>query len=138
MWPFRPKLTPKTPSAEIRLAPQKPDAPIAFGFKITWWSLPTVDTEAVARHIGLQNLQRANVTPEERKLGFAFFDERSPEANDDSYWEREDLTFPNEMNVMDIAREWSICPCDLDEFQAEEHLLGVLGSHSELLKYHGE
>ncbi|MBS0206472.1 MAG: hypothetical protein JSS49_26590 [Planctomycetes bacterium] len=74
------------------------------------------------------------MTPEEHKLGFAFFDERSPDAEDDSYWEREDLGHADEMKVMDIAREWSVSPDDLDDFKPAERSLGVLGSHSDLLK----
>jgi hypothetical protein len=73
------------------------------------------------------------MTPEERKLGFAFFDERSPEAEDDAYWERSDLDFADEKKVMDIAREWSISPCDLEHHSPKEQVLGVLGSHSDLL-----
>jgi hypothetical protein len=78
------------------------------------------------------------MTPEEQKLGFAFFDERRPEAEEDSYWEREDLDYPDEMKVMDIAGAWSLRPADLDESIPQEKLLGVLGSHSELLQAHGE
>jgi hypothetical protein len=72
-------------------------------------------------------------TAEEQKLGFAFFDERCPEAKDDCYWEREDLDFPDEMRVMEIARGWCVSPIDLHEYTPEEKSLGVLGSHSELL-----
>jgi hypothetical protein len=74
------------------------------------------------------------MTTEERELGFAFFDERSPEAQDQSYWERDDLDYPDEMNVMDLARKWSVSPYDLDDYKPEVRSLGVLGSHSELLK----
>lgn len=74
------------------------------------------------------------MTPEERTLGFAFFDERCPDAQEDSYWEREDLNYADEMNVMDIARAWSVSPYDLDDYRPSERSLGVLGSHSELLK----
>lgn len=52
-------------------------------------------------------------TPEEQQLGFRFFDERSPEAQRDDYWERNDLTYPDEESVMAIARKWSIAPIDI-------------------------
>ena len=74
------------------------------------------------------------MTPEERALGFAFFDERSPEAESESYWERGDLDFPTEMNVMDVARAWSVSPHDLDGYKPTEQLLGILGSRAELLE----
>lgn len=215
---------------EIQLPPQVPDDAIAFGFKNTWWALPTTDTQSVVTAIHLQDAQPANwltgikyaydrsvfvtppvrdwtsivgfylppmgqnardevmqpllelskmfgtalvfsthrivgyhlwakavqgslvrgygwlgesgttfwdegpMTPEERRLGFAFLDERSPEAEDDSYWEREDLSRPNEMNVMDIAREWSISPYDLKHYKPKERSLGVLGSGAALFR----
>ena len=74
------------------------------------------------------------LTPEEVELGFAFFDERCPDAQTDSYWEREDLDFADEMKVMDIARAWSVSPDDLDGYKPTKNSLGVLGSHSELLR----
>ena len=51
---------------------------------------------------------------EESALGFRFFDERSPEASRDGYWEREDLEFPNEDHVMRLAGRWSIDPAALE------------------------
>lgn len=52
----------------------------------------------------------------------------------DADWEREDLTYPDETNVMDIARAWSVSPGDLDEYQPKTKSLGFLGSHAELLR----
>ncbi len=56
-------------------------------------------------------------TDAEASLGFRFFDERSPEASDPKvdYWAREDLTFPNEDHVMQLAGKWSIDPTTLEE-----------------------
>lgn len=53
-------------------------------------------------------------TAEEVALGFAFFDERLPEAQQDGYWDRADLDFPREDHVMSLARAWSIAPVDLE------------------------
>lgn len=64
-------------------------------------------------------------TPEEIELGLCFVDETSPEAKDDSYWEREDLRFPNEEDVLAIARMWSVDP--LFESDQYEPGIGVLG-----------
>ena len=47
-------------------------------------------------------------TPEEIALGFKFFDETSPEAASDSYWQRTDLSYPSEESVLAIARRWSV------------------------------
>ena len=75
-----------------------------------------------------------DMTAEERKLGFAFFDPGSAKAEEDGYWDREDLSFPDEQNVMDIAREWSVCPDDLEQLAQElGPSLGVLGSRSDAL-----
>jgi hypothetical protein len=233
MWPFRRKRKTssiETPPPAMVVPSTEPDDPFGFGFKNSWWALPTPDTEVVIDAIRLQNSQPANwqtgiqyayersvfvtppidkwtliagfylppmsqkardevispllelsekfgmafvfathrivgyhiwakavagslirgygysgesmvtfwdegpMTPEERELGFAFFDERSLESKNDSYWDRKDLTTPNETNVMDIARKWSVAPFDLDDYKPSERKLGVLGSHSELLK----
>lgn len=53
-------------------------------------------------------------TVEEVALGFAFFDERLPQAQSDGYWDRTDLDFPGENHVMALAGAWSISPVDLD------------------------
>lgn len=72
------------------------------------------------------------MTPEEHQLGFRFFDERSAEATNDAYWEREDLTFADEMSVVDLARAWSVSPWYLEE-EFKEKSLGMLGTHAKLL-----
>ena len=232
MWPFnrKRKIDPPTASSRVPLPPQTPDNPRGFGFKNTWWALPSEDTEAVVDAICLHEPQPANwqtgvdhayendvfVTPpvdgwtlitgfrlppngqrprdevieplvhlselfgttlvfsthrvveyhvwakaengtliraygyvgesgrtfwdegpltvEEEGLGFRFFDERCPEAQNDSYWEREDLQYPDEMSVMDIAREWSVSPYDFEGLTTVQPSLGVLGTRSEVLK----
>jgi hypothetical protein len=54
-------------------------------------------------------------TPDEIALGFAFFDERSPEAASKGYYERKDLRFPNEEDVMKISAAWTINTQTLDK-----------------------
>lgn len=70
---------------------------------------------------------------EEQDLGFRFFDERSPEADDDAYWERDDLAHPDEESVMAIARRWSLAPIDLSEASAVtgSGLLGAMPGAAE-------
>lgn len=64
-------------------------------------------------------------TIEEKKLGFNFFDEKSLEARKNGYWDREDLRYPREFDVLSIAKEWSIDT----SFESEEYPpgLGVIG-----------
>ena len=54
-------------------------------------------------------------TPDEIAFGFAFFDERSPEAASKGYYERKDLRFPNEEDVMKISSAWTINTQTLDK-----------------------
>ncbi len=64
-------------------------------------------------------------TDAEVSLGFRFFDERSPEAGDpkSDYW-AEDLTFPDEGHVMQLAGKWSIDPTTLEERDLGDGWLG--------------
>jgi hypothetical protein len=62
----------------------------------------------------------------EAELGLAFFDERSPEAQDPAYWERADLQSPSEETVMQMARCWCLAPVDLTP-QASPPALGQRG-----------
>lgn len=59
--------------------------------------------------------------------GLQFFDERSAAAEADDYWEREDLTYPDEDAVMEIARRWGRAPIDLSASSAEPSV-GLTGS----------
>jgi hypothetical protein len=68
-------------------------------------------------------------TPEEQSLGFAFFNSSSSEAQVEGYWEREDLTFPDEESVMRLAALWSLDPSALPGAVAPES--GVLGKYGE-------
>jgi hypothetical protein len=51
---------------------------------------------------------KGKLTDEEKELGFYFFDETSNEAECEGYWERQDLSYPNEENVLQIAGKWGI------------------------------
>ena len=65
-------------------------------------------------------------TDAEVSLGFRFFDDRSPDASDPkaNYWAREDLTFPDEGHVMQLAGRWSIDPSTLEERELGDGWLG--------------
>jgi hypothetical protein len=47
-------------------------------------------------------------THEESALGLNFFDEASPEASAEGYWQRTDLSYPGEESVLAVARKWSV------------------------------
>lgn len=68
-------------------------------------------------------------TPEEKELGIEFFHEDSPEAQDDAYWDREDLTYPDEEYVMQLASRWSISPITLDQLDQNNlnPSIGIVG-----------
>ena len=45
---------------------------------------------------------------------YRLIDTNLPEAQDDDYWEREDIITPNEELIMKIAESWSIDPMELE------------------------
>lgn len=57
---------------------------------------------------------RGTLTPEEREYGKRFFDYSSPEAENEGYFEREDLMHPDEEDVLEIAKRWGFDPRELD------------------------
>lgn len=60
-------------------------------------------------------LRMGEQSEEEKALGLSFFDDKSPEAKDDAYWRRDDLSYPDEEDVMKVAGRWSINPAELGE-----------------------
>ena len=68
-------------------------------------------------------------TDVEKALGFSFFDSSSSESSQPGYWQRKDLTYPNEECVVKIAGKWSIDPSKVDQMGLPPSL-GLLGSPS--------
>jgi hypothetical protein len=59
-------------------------------------------------------------TKAEDELGIQFFDERSSHvANNEDYWARKDLAFPDEEYVMRLAEKWSVNPTVLGDSYPE-------------------
>ncbi len=58
---------------------------------------------------------RGDKTAGEIELDYQYFDDTSPEAESEAYWEREDLCSPDEEHVMEIAGKWSINPNSFEE-----------------------
>jgi hypothetical protein len=52
----------------------------------------------------------------------------SKEAQDDKYFEREDLFYPDEEFVMKVAENWSINPTKLEERKDIKNELGIIGN----------
>ena len=53
----------------------------------------------------------------------------SEEAKKEGYWDREDIYYPNEETVMEIAEAWSINPTKIEEFN-NINGLGLIGKSS--------
>ena len=53
-------------------------------------------------------------TPEEIALGHRFFNPSAPEAGDNAYWDRDDLRYIDEDDVMQVAGAWSVNPQSLE------------------------
>lgn len=64
-------------------------------------------------------VDRGPKTPGEIELNYNYFDERSPLVETEDYWGRDDLTYPDEQHVMEVAGKWSINPTLLNESDAE-------------------
>lgn len=64
-------------------------------------------------------------TPEK---GLNLFNSLSKEAASDSYWEREDLDYPDEELVLKIAEEWSVNPTKLSQRKDIKEELGIIGN----------
>ena len=62
---------------------------------------------------------RGNATEAEITLGYQYFDPNCAEAKSEEYWQREDLTYPDEHQVMELAELWSLDPSTLDELETE-------------------
>lgn len=62
-------------------------------------------------------INREPRTPGEIELGYEYFDERSSDAITDLYWERDDLCFPDEEHVLEIAGHWSVNPSMIEELK---------------------
>jgi hypothetical protein len=66
-------------------------------------------------HSGETSVDAGDQTAEEVQLGHSFYNSSSPEARTDAYWERDDLRFANETDVMRVAGLWSINPQGLED-----------------------
>lgn len=75
---------------------------------------------------GETKVNEGDPTAGELELDFRFFDEQCPEAKQDEYWEREDLTYPEEEDVMHVAGKWSLNPQMLEEMDTQPGI-GQLG-----------
>ena len=66
--------------------------------------------------------------PTEFEKKYKLINTLSTEAQDDKYFEREDLFYPDEDFVMNIAENWSINPQKLEERKDIKNELGIIGN----------
>ena len=60
------------------------------------------------------------MTSDERALGFhQFFDNTSPVAHVEGYWERDDLRDVDEEDVLTLSERWSYCPENFDGYDMD-------------------
>jgi len=59
-------------------------------------------------------VDRGSRTQGEIELGYNYFDPNSTDSENDAYWERDDLCYPDEEHVMEVAGKWSVNPNALE------------------------
>ncbi len=69
---------------------------------------------AYCGHSGTTLVNLGAPSTEELELGFRFFDENSAESKIAGYWERQDLRYPCEQDVLELAGRWSLDPRSLE------------------------
>ena len=67
-------------------------------------------------------VDRGARTEAEIELGYRYFDSNSHESKDDSYWDREDLCYPDEDHVMALAGKWSVNPSSIGELNLPQSI----------------
>ena len=65
--------------------------------------------------------------PTKAEEGLILFNSLSEDAKDEEYFEREDLTYADEILVMEIAEKWSVNPTKLSERTDIKDELGLAG-----------
>ncbi len=69
----------------------------------------------------------------EQQLKFNFFADEPPSGEGDKYWEREDLRFPNEEDVLRISGAWCLNPIEIENMNLESST-GIIGKVPEKWK----
>lgn len=64
-------------------------------------------------------LDEGELTPDEVDNGLIFTDPGGSESEEEGFWEREDLEFPSEEDVHQVAAAWSVSPVELDALELE-------------------
>ena len=72
---------------------------------------------------------RGDQTDGESDLGYDYFDPDDPDAESETYWERDDLCYPEEEHVMEVAGKWSINPQTLEDLGLPKGI-GWIGQYS--------
>ncbi|CAM3812107.1 hypothetical protein FLGE108171_15655 [Flavobacterium gelidilacus] len=92
-----------------------------------WMKSVNGKTERIYAYIG-ESGENIKVfgNPSEIEKDLNLFNSFSKEAEDENYWDREDLIFADEDLVMKIAENWSINPTKLTERKDIKNELGLL------------
>ena len=65
--------------------------------------------------------------PTEAERKYNFVNTFLEQANNDEYWKRENIEFPDEDMVMEIAKKWSINPTRIEDYEGVEGI-GLIGN----------
>lgn len=93
-----------------------------------WMKSTNGKMERIYSYVG-ESMESIKVfgVPTKAEEGLELFNSLSEDAKNDTYFEREDLTYADEMLVMDIAEKWSINPTKLSERTDIKDELGLAG-----------
>ena len=72
--------------------------------------------------------RQGNANQVEEQMGLNFFDTASAAAKDPGYYKRNDLTYPNEEDVLRVAAVWSLNPTKVETYQ-EAGAPGLIGRY---------
>lgn len=99
---------------------------------VGFYAWARVDKEKVSRayaYLGEQGItlwDKGEKTKEERELDFNYFAYEPPEGAGEEYWERKDLRYPDEEDVIRMAEAWSINPLQFDNMNLAKSV-GLVG-----------
>ena len=75
---------------------------------------------------GVTLWDKGEKTQEEGDLRFNFFADEPPKGEGEEYWERDELSFPDEEDVIKIAEAWTMNPLSLDKMELLDSV-GLVG-----------
>lgn len=94
----------------------------------SWMKSKNGKMERIYSYLG-ESMENIKVfgKPTKAEEKFTLFNSLSEDAKNDDYFERHDLTYPDEMLVMEIAEKWSVNPTKLSKRTDIKIELGLAG-----------